>query len=185
MAGVPIGLFLAARLSWHAPFFAIAATSALLALGAWLTLPPLTEHLKHERKSPAASIVQVLKDSNHQKAFAFSALLMFGGFALMPYITIFVTTNGGFSMAQLPYLCLCGGAATLVTARYIGRLTDSVGKAKMFSSMAVFSILPMLMLSQSAEFAVWCILLVTIALFIGMNGRMVPGMALVVSAANP
>ncbi len=185
VAGVPIGLFLAARFGWHAPFFAIAATSALLALGAWLTLPPLTEHLKQERKSPMASIVQVLKDRNHQKAFGFTALLMFGGFALIPYITIFVTTNGGFSVAQVPYIYLCGGAATLVTARYIGRLTDSVGKAKMFSIMAVFSVVPMLVLSQSAGFAVWGILIVSTMLFIGMNGRMVPGMALVSSAANP
>ncbi|HYW57346.1 MAG TPA: MFS transporter [Polaromonas sp.] len=185
VAGVPIGLFLAARLGWHAPFYAIAATSGLLALGAWLTLPPLTEHLKHERKSAIGSIAQVLRDKNHLKAFAFSALLMFGGFALIPYITIFVTTNGGFSATQVPYLYLCGGAATLVTARYIGRFTDSVGKAKMFSIMAVFAIVPMLLLTQSAGFGMWGILLVSTTLFIGLNGRMVPGMALVSSAADP
>jgi predicted MFS family arabinose efflux permease len=115
----------------------------------------------------------------------FTALLMFGGFAMIPYITIFITANGGFTVQQVPYLYLCGGAATLVTARFIGRLSDSVGKAKMFSYMAIAAVIPMLLLSQSAGFGVWGILLVTTALFIGMNGRMVPGMALVASAANP
>lgn len=185
VAGVPLSLFLAAQFGWHAPFFAIAATCGVLALGAWLTLPALAGHLEHPRSSPIAGIVQVLRDTNHLKAFVFTALLMFGGFAIIPYITIFITANGGFTAGQVPYLYLCGGAATLVTARFIGRLTDSVGKARMFSVMAVLALAPMLLLSQSAGFGVWGILAVTTALFIGMNGRMVPGMALVASAANP
>ncbi len=157
----------------------------MLALGAWLTLPALAGHLEHQRNSPIAGIVLVLRDTNHRKAFAFTALLMFGGFAIIPYITIFITANGGFTARQVPYLYLCGGAATLVTARFIGRLSDSVGKARMFSVMAILALAPMLLLSQSAGFGVWGILVVTTALFIGMNGRMVPGMALVASAANP
>ncbi|MDP1740769.1 MAG: MFS transporter [Polaromonas sp.] len=185
VAGVPLSLFLAAHFGWHAPFFAIAGVSAVLALGAWVTLPPLTGHLQQKRRSPLGGIVQVLRDNNHLKAFLFSALLMFSGFTVIPYITIFITVNGGFTVQQVPYLYLCGGAATLVTARYIGRLSDSVGKVRVFSYMAMAAAVPMLVLSQSAGFGVWGILLVTTALFIGMNGRMVPGMALVASAANP
>ncbi|NQW94305.1 MAG: MFS transporter, partial [Polaromonas sp.] len=54
VAGVPTGLILAAHFNWHMPFFAIAGVSALLAMGAWVTLPPLAEHLQTPRSSPLA-----------------------------------------------------------------------------------------------------------------------------------
>ena len=184
-AGVPIGLFLAAHFSWHTPFFVIAAVCGVLALGAWVTLPPLAGHLQHQRGSPLASIVEVLKDTNHQKAFLFTALMMVAGFTVIPYITIYTTTNGGLTVQQVPYVYLLGGAATLVTTRWVGRLTDSVGKAKMFSIMSVFAMLSVVLVTLSAPLGLWGILMVTTIMFIGINGRMVPGMALVASTASP
>jgi predicted MFS family arabinose efflux permease len=185
VAGVPLGLFLAANFNWHTPFFAIAAVCLLLAVGAWVTLPPLADHLQNRRSSPWSNIAQVLADANHQKAFAFTALMMIAGFTVIPYITIYTTTNGGLTVQQVPYVYLLGGAATLVTSRWIGRLTDSVGKAKMFVIAAVFAMVSVVLVTLSASLGLWGILLMTTIMFIGMNGRMVPGMALVTSAANP
>ena len=185
VAGVPAGLFLAAQFDWHTPFFVIAGLSLLLAVGAWVTLPALADHLQHQRSSPLSNIMQVLKDTNHQKAFAFTALMMIAGFTVIPYITIYTTINGGLTVQQLPYVYLLGGAATLFTARWIGRLTDSVGKAKMFKITAVFAMLTIWLVTTSASFGLWGILGVTTLMFIGMNGRMIPGMALATSAANP
>ena len=185
VAGVPAGLFLAAQFNWHTPFFVLAAVSLALTAGAWVTLPPLADHLKHQRSSPLASIVEVLRDANHQKAFAFTALMMIAGFTVIPYITIYTTTNGGLTVEQLPYVYLLGGAATLVTARWVGKLTDSVGKAKMFKFTAVFAMLSIWLVTLCAPLGLWGILLVTTLMFIGMNGRMIPGMAVATSAANP
>ena len=185
VAGVPTGLFLAAHFNWHTPFFAIAGVCALLAMGAWVTLPPLAEHLQAPRSSPLTNIVEVLVDANHQKALAFTALMMIAGFTVIPYITIYTTTNGGLTMQQVPYVYLLGGAATLFTSRWIGRLTDSVGKAKMFSITAACAALSIALVTLCASFGLWGILLVTTIMFIGMNGRMVPGMAVATSAANP
>lgn len=185
VAGVPGSLFLAAHFGWHAPFFAIAAVCAVLALGAWVTLPPLAGHLQSEPQSPFANIITVLKDRNHQKAFVFTALLIGAGFTLFPYITIFLTANAGFSVQQVPFVYLCGGAVTLVTARWIGRLSDSMGKAKIFRVMAMLTIVPLMLLPQSAPFGLYAVLVVTTCMFVGMNGRNIPGMALVTSAANP
>ena len=185
VAGVPAGLFLAAQFNWHTPFFVLAAVSLALTAGAWVTLPPLADHLQHQRSSPLASIVEVLRDANHQKAFAFTALMMIAGFTVIPYITIYTTTNGGLTVEQLPYVYLLGGAATLVTARWVGKLTDSVGKAKMFRFTAVFAMLSIWLVTLCAPLGLWGILLVTTLMFIGMNGRMIPGMAVATSAANP
>lgn len=185
VAGVPTGLFLASQFSWHTPFFVIATVCVLLAIGAWVTLPPLADHLTHQHLSPLLNITQVLKDPNHQKAFALTALMMIAGFTVIPYITIYTTTNGGLTVHQVPYVYLLGGAATLFTSRLIGRLTDSVGKAKMFRITAVFAMLTIWLVTTSAAFGLWGILLVTTLMFVGMNGRMIPGMALASSAANP
>ena len=185
VAGVPGSLFLAAHFGWHAPFFVIALTCAGLALGAWVTLPPLAGHLQGDRQSSLSNIVTVLQDRNHQKAFVFTALLMGAGFTLFPYMTIYLTANAGFSVQQVPFVYLCGGAATLFTARWIGRLSDSVGKAKMFTIMALLTIVPLILVAQSAPFGLYGVLVVTTCMFICMNGRMLPGMALVTSAANP
>ena len=111
--------------------------------------------------------------------------MMIAAFTVIPYITIYTTVNGGLTMQQIPYVYLLGGAATLFTARWIGKLTDSVGKAKMFKITAVFAMLSIGLVSLSASFGLWGILLVTTIMFIGMNGRMIPGMAIATSAANP
>lgn len=136
-AGVRIGLFLAAYFNWHTAFFVIAALCAVLAVGAWVTLPPLAGHLQHQSNSPLPSIVKVLKDTNHQKAFLLAVLMMAAGFTVIPYISIYTTINGGLTVQQVPYVYLLGGAARLLTTRWVGRLTDSKDKAKEFSIMSV------------------------------------------------
>jgi predicted MFS family arabinose efflux permease len=186
VAGVPLGLFLAAHFSWHAPFFGIAALVGLLAAGAYVTLPPLVDHLKVADKPSAwSAIKQVLADPNHLKAFAFSGLLMFAGFTVIPFITIYLQTNVGWQTEQVPYVYLCGGLVTLVTARMIGVLTDRKGKVFMFSLMAVLVIFPMVATTLTEGLPMWAVLLVSTAFFACMSGRMIPGMAIITSAANP
>lgn len=186
VAGVPLGLFLAAHFSWHAPFFGIAALVGVLAAGASITLPPLTDHLKTEFKPSAwRGIGQVLADPNHLKAFAFSGLLMFAGFTVIPFITIYLQANVGWRTDQVPYVYLCGGLVTLVTARMIGILSDRKGKVFMFRLMAVLVIIPMVASTLTEGWPMWAVLLVSTAFFACMSGRMIPGMAIITSAANP
>ena len=186
VAGVPIGLFLAAHFSWHAPFFGIAAMVGLLAIGASLTLPRLRDHLTAAGQSSAmGNIRRVLTDSNHLKAFAFSGLLMSAGFTVIPFITIYLQTNVGWRVDQVPYVYLCGGLVTLVTARWIGVLTDRKGKVVMFRLMALLVVVPMVLTTMTAGLPVWAVLIVSTSFFACMSGRMIPGMAIVTSAANP
>jgi predicted MFS family arabinose efflux permease len=186
VAGVPIGLFLAAHMGWHAPFIAIAAVCAVLAVIAARTMPSLSGHLlMKNRPSPIAGILQVLRDPNHQKAFGFSTLLMFAGFTMIPYITIYTTTNAGLTDQQVPYIYLCGGAATLVTARIVGRLTDKLGKVVMFRRVALATMVPMFLLTVAAGLPLWGILTLSTLFFVCMSGRMIPGMAIITSTADP
>jgi predicted MFS family arabinose efflux permease len=184
--GVPAGLLLASHLNWQAPFIGIALLSGLLATAAAFTLPPLRQHLNTQgRPSVWRGIGMVLSDANHLRAYVFSALMMFTGFTVIPYLTIYMQANVGVTDAQLPYIYLCGGLATLVTARLFGRLSDRLGKARVFSWLAAAVIVPLLVTTLLPPVPFWLMVVVSTTLFIFMSGRMIPGMALLTSAADP
>jgi predicted MFS family arabinose efflux permease len=186
VAGVPLGLFLAAHFNWHAPFVGIAALVGLLALGAWQTLPRLDAHLHHpERVSVWRGIGQVLAEPNHLKAFAVSGLMMFAAFTVIPYITIYLQSNAGMQASEVPWIYLCGGVATLLSARYFGRLTDRVGKVQMFQRLALAVTVPLMATTLSQGLPLWGLLVISTLLFTVMSGRMIPGMAMISSAALP
>ncbi|MEY3613838.1 MAG: Purine efflux pump PbuE [Pseudomonadota bacterium] len=186
VAGVPLGLFLAAHFNWHAPFVGIAALVGLLALGAWQTLPKLDAHLHHpERVSVWRGIGQVLAESNHLKAFAVSGLMMFAAFTVIPYITIYLQSNAGMQAAQVPWIYLCGGVSTLLSARYFGRLTDRVGKVRMFQRLALAVTVPLMATTLSQGLPLWGLLAISTLFFTLMSGRMIPGMAMISSAVEP
>ena len=186
VAGVPLGLFLAAHFNWHAPFVGIAALVGLLALAAWQTLPQLDAHLHHpERVSVWRGIGQVLAEPNHLKAFAVSGLMMFAAFTVIPYITIYLQSNAGMQAAEVPWIYLSGGLATLLSARYFGRLTDRVGKVRMFQRLALAVTVPLMATTLSQGLPLWGLLAISTLLFTVMSGRMIPGMAMISSAVEP
>ena len=186
VAGVPIGLFMAAHLGWHAPFLGIALLCLLLMIFAALTLPVLNAHLaQHASISTWQRIYSTVSDRNHQRAFVFSGLLTFAGFTVIPYITIYMQANVGLRPDEIPYIYLAGGVATLVSARLIGRLTDSVGKFETFSALGIAVVVPMVAITLVPRGPLWVVLCVSTLFFICMSGRMIPGMAILASAGNP
>lgn len=185
VAGVPASLFLAAHFSWHVPFFAIAAMCAALALLAAATLPRLEGHLEASPAGAWAGLARVLAEPNHQKAFALTALMMFGGFTVIPYITLYMTANAGLTAQQIPYIYLCGGLVTLFTARWFGRITDRHGKVWTFRRVALAAIVPIVGVTLVGGLPLAAVLAMTTLMFTCMSGRMIPGMAIVTSAADP
>ena len=186
VAGVPLGLFLAAHFGWHIPFFLIAGVCVLFAVFAYLTLPVMRGHLQaHAAVSAWSRIGEVLRDRNHLRAFVFSALLMFSGFTVIPYITIFMQANVGLRADQVPYVYLCGGVATLITARWFGNLADSWGKFQTFRAIALVFLLPLVGLTLLGNVSLVGALAVSTLFFVCGSGRMIPGMAMLTSAANP
>ena len=186
VAGVPAGLFLATHLGWHWAFFGIALLCALfLGFAAW-SMPLLDTHLSASSDSSAVERIRVvLADANHLRAFAFSSLMMFAGFTVIPYITINLQANVGMRPDQIPYVYLCGGIGTLLTARWIGRLTDLRGKLQTFRIFAIAVVFPLLAMTLMPRVPVPVALIVSTLFFMCMSGRMIPGMAIITSAANP
>jgi predicted MFS family arabinose efflux permease len=186
VAGVPLGLVLANHLGWHATFVAIALLSGVLVVVAIFTMPPLRAHLEAAQgRSAWSGIRQVLADANHLRAFAFSLAMMSAGFVAIPYITLYMRANVGLAADDIPYIYLVGGAATLVSARWVGRLSDRRGKVAVFSALALALGVPLMALTLMPAWPLPVVLVVSTLLFLVMSGRMIPGMAIVASAANP
>jgi predicted MFS family arabinose efflux permease len=186
VAGVPVSLWLASLWGWHVPFFSIAGLSAVLWVLLWKSLPTMGGHLAAGAASSAWQRLQgVILDANHWRAFGLSMLMMLGSFSIIPYITIYTTTNVGLPAEQVPLVYLVGGVATFFTSRWWGRLTDRWGKVNTFRAVALLAALPMMALTYLGPVSLPWLLVVTTAFFVFVSGRMVPGMALLTAAPPP
>jgi predicted MFS family arabinose efflux permease len=186
VAGVPAGLLLANHGGWHSAFVALAVLCAGVGGLATYSLPRLDAHLAQAQGREVFHALQaVLKDANHRRALLLSGTMMFAGFTIIPYITIYNQANHVLLLSEIPYIYLCGGAVTLFTSRWIGVQTDRLGKRVLFQRMMLLSAIPMTLTTVMQPMPLGWVLLVTTSFFVAMNGRMIPGMALLTSAAQP
>lgn len=185
VAGVPLSLFAAAQFGWHAPFIGLAVISAVIAGVAALVLPPLAGHVNAQPPSLLRGMAQVLAERNHQKAFAFTALLMFTSFPIIPYITIYMQANVGVKATEIPLIYLCGGTVTLLSARWIGAWSDRVGKVYAFRRLSLAACVPMMTVTLLGPVPLLLVILNSSLFFLFTSGRSIPGLAILTAAANP
>lgn len=186
VVGVPLSLWLANWLGWRAPFILIAGLSIMSILIGMRILPELRQHLSEEKRShPFSATLEVLRDMNHLRTLLYSALIIFSGFTVIPYITVYAVGNVEIAQHDIPIIYLAGGAATLFSARFIGRLADAHGKVEVYRFVAVAAMLPLVMVTQIGAVPLWAWVACTTAFFVLVSGRMVPAMAIISSAAQP
>lgn len=188
VAGVPLGLFLANRLGWHAPFFLLAGAAAAVGVAAELTLPPMRGHLAHAEQHARSSwrrMREVLTHSNHVRAFTMTFVLMMGAFSVIPFISPYLVANVGLKETDLPFIYLVGGSCTFFSSRKIGQIADFWGKKRTFVSFALLSILPILTLTNLPPVPVPMAIAVTTVFTILISGRFVPLVALLTTAVTP
>lgn len=186
VAGVPLSLWLAGLFHWRAPFVFIVGLVLVFLLVAMRVLPELRHHLSREKRAhPFSDLFAVMRDGNHWRAMTLSALLIFAGFTVIPYITVYAVNNIAIRQQDIAYIYLAGGAATLFTARLIGHFADVRGKVEVYRLVAFSAMLPLLLVTQiqSASLVWW--LLCTTLFFVLVSGRFIPAMAIITSAAQP
>jgi predicted MFS family arabinose efflux permease len=186
VAGVPVGLFLANNLGWHVPFFMLAGTSSVVLVVGYFALPPVRGHLVHERTaSPVRSLLTLITHKNHISAFVFVSAVVVAGFSVIPYLSPFLVANVGLTEANLPYIYLLGGGATVFTSRFFGKLSDRIGKQKAFAWIAGCSVVPILAITNLPRLPLWATLTVTTIFMVLVSGRWVPAMSMVTSSVTP
>ena len=186
VAGVPAGLLFANLWGWHFAFFAIGVMCVAVGVLANYSVPKLDAHVAHAKDQHVLHAMgQVLGEHNQRMALLLSATMMFAAFTIIPYITLYLQNNHVMAPDEIPWLYFFGGVVTLFSGRWVGGLTDRLGKRETFQRAVLFSIIPMFAITLIEPVPLYVVLLVTTALFFAMNARMIPGMALLTSAANP
>jgi predicted MFS family arabinose efflux permease len=186
VAGVPLSLWLASMFHWRAPFVFIVVLVAIFLIIAHRVLPELRHHLSQEKRAhPFIDLFAVMGDGNHWRAMTLSAMIIFSGFTVIPYITVYAVNNIGISQHDIAYIYLVGGAATLFTARAIGHWADAAGKVQVYRIVAFCAMLPILLVTQVAHASLGMFLVFTTLFFVLVSGRFIPAMAIITSAAQP
>lgn len=185
VAGVPLGLFVAAHYSWHTPFTVLAVMCLLVLALAWQLVPPVRGHLTRAPEGFWQSYRALLSVASHWWAFATAALVMFAGFMVIPYIAPSLIANVGLSQTELPYIYLVGGAVTLLTRPMIGRLTDRFRHAYVLLATTLASFIPVILVTQTLPLGLTWQLIMAALFFIFVSGRFIPCSALVTASCVP
>jgi len=184
IAGVPLGLFISNHYSWQTPFsFLVYSGIAVLAI-AYKVVPGVRGHLNQPRVNFFRSYVELFSVSNHWWAFITSGLVMFGGFMVIPYIAPTMVANTGMTDHQLPYLYLFGGAATLITRPWIGRMTDKHQHWKVLAFITLCSFLPIILVTQTLQASFGWQLVFSTLFFVFVSGRFIPASALITASCQ-
>jgi MFS transporter, DHA1 family, inner membrane transport protein len=186
--GVPGGLYLAGHYAWHTPFIALAGLCAFVFAAAFFILPNFTEHIAGvDRSQTAIGILkEIFSDANKRWALLLASLLIMSHFSIIPFITDFCVNNLGFDFkSTVPFVYVVGGLLTVVNSPIIGRLSDKIGRYKVFSVLTVLSFIPLLCLPNLASNSVAILLLVCATFFVFSGSRMILMSAQVTSVVEP
>ena len=183
--GVPFGLFLANKFSWHAPFVFLGIIGLFIQFAIWKVIPPVNAHLGGVKESPLALLRHVAKNKHQIFALSLIPVLMLGHFTIIPFLSPYMVSNVGFTNDQLTYIYLFGGLCTIFTSPIIGRVVDRTGGIPIFSIFAILALIPVWLITHMGPTPIPMVLLVTTSFFIIGGGRMVPATAIVTSAIEP
>jgi predicted MFS family arabinose efflux permease len=185
--GVPMGLFLASLSDWHTPFYILTGLSVLSLGMIFRYIPNITEHLKNDlvRPNPMVVIRRVTSNSNQMLAITLSVLMMFGQFMIIPFLSAYMVANVGFSEMQLTYIYMAGGAFTIFTSPWVGKLSDKYGKLKIFTIFMVLNVIPIAIITNLGVTPIPFVLMVSTMFFVTSNGRYVPAAAIITGTARP
>ncbi|MEN9355659.1 MAG: hypothetical protein RL318_2984 [Fibrobacterota bacterium] len=177
--GIPVGLFLANHLGWHAPFLLIVGIGAAVGVVIALKLKPLTGHLEAStHRHPLRHLLLTASNPRHLIGFSATMLLATGGFMLMPFGSAFSVHNLGIPLTQLPLVYMITGVVALIAGPLLGRLSDRIGKYPM---LCISTVLCCFLVAWYTHFGItplWLVIVANCLLFVTISGRMISSMAL-------
>ncbi|MBB1140083.1 MFS transporter [Myroides sp. WP-1] len=177
--GIPIGLYIANKWVWEAPFFLIVALSIVIALLIFLYLHPVNAHLQLQQDhKPLTHLWNTLKNKEYRIGFVATTFLSVGGFMMMPFGTIFAVNNLGVHPDQLPLLFMVSGVTSLLFMPFIGKLSDKMNKYVLFSIASIWLMLVCVVYTNMAQIPLWLVMVINVLMMFGIMSRMVPSSAL-------
>ncbi len=177
--GIPIGLYLATRFDWHAPFLMIVTVAAPVGIVIFLKLKPVTAHL-HGRQDKNAFVHLWHTASNpfYLRGFMATVLLATGGFMIMPFSSAFLVNNILIPETRLSLIFFVTGLVSIVTGPLLGKLSDRLGKYRLFVFGSLLSMLMVFVYTNLGPNPIWVIILTNTILWVGISSRMISSSAL-------
>lgn len=183
--GLPIGLMLANRFGWHAPFWMIAGAGSVMGVIMFLKLKPVDKHLHLKIDTNAIHhLWKTISRPDYAKAFFATTLLATGGFMLMPFGSAYSIHNLGITMDQLPLIYLITGAASILFGPLLGKLSDRIGKFNIFCMGTVLAMGMVGIYTHLGVTPLWQLILLNVILFVGLTGRMISSSALLTAVPD-
>src|SRR6187399_2728607 len=178
--GIPISLYIANHWSWQTPFLMIVGLATIIWLAVMMKLRPVTKHLElRSEKTAITHLWHTLKQRKYRTGFLLTALLSLGGFMMMPWGSAFAVNNLHVSYEQLPLLFMASGIAALIVMPLIGKLSDKIDKAKLFTVAALSMMVIIVIYTNLTPVPFLLIITLNILMMTAIMSRIVPAMALV------
>jgi predicted MFS family arabinose efflux permease len=178
--GLPLGVLLSSRWGWHAPFVMILAIGAPVGLVIAARLQPVVEHLKlPSTRDPVRHLVATVSQGRYVGTFLATTMLATGGFMLMPFGSTFAVNNLGIPFAKLHWVYMSTGAVTLVAGPLLGKLSDVIGKYKLFVIGSVAGAPIVAVYCNLGATPLATVIVINAVLFIAITCRMISASALI------
>lgn len=187
IAGVPLGLFLANKFSWHAPFIFLVGISILIFFMIIAFVPVLKNHIqkKELHTNPFQVITNISQNSNQLLMLLLMCFLMLGQFTVILFISKYMVANIGFTEDQLFYIYLIGGIVSLITAPLVGKLSDRYGRKRIFTIFCFATLVPLFLITNLPVVPIYIALCVSALFFITLTGRSIPASTMATSVVLP
>ena len=182
--GVPFGLFLAQRFRWETPFFLLVGIALAVEALLLVSLPHVRGHLAGGPPESWANFLSLLSDGNAWRALLLVVSLVFGHFTIIPFLSPHLVFNLKLPERHLALVYVLGGLLTLMTSPYIGRLSDRLGRAKVFTAVVCVATVIIGLLTHAGPLPVPATILMTGLFFVFASGRYVPAQAVLTSAVS-
>lgn len=184
--GIPLGLYLGLTWNWHMPFIFIVSLSFVIWFGILFLMPSMSGHIDPKSNYKALSIFKnVSNNKNQLRALLYTCTILFGQYAIIPYLADYVEHNIGFEKTELVWMYFFGGAITFISNPFIGFLSDRFGQLPIFLIIMLLSCIPIIIITSMGENPMPLVLITTTSFFVFAGGRNIPGTALVLSTAAP
>lgn len=178
--GLPLGLYLANRLGWHAPFFLIVGVGLFAGIAIAFGLRPVTGHLQAggARQNPFAHLAKTAVRPNYVVGFTATMLLATGGFMLMPFGTTYLVNNVHIGMKSLPTIYLITGLSSIVFGPLLGKAADTYGRYLVFTGGSIIVIVMVVYYTRLGVTPLWWVIVLNVVLFAGITARLISSFAM-------
>jgi predicted MFS family arabinose efflux permease len=178
--GLPIGLYLANKFAWHAPFWMIVIVGILPGIIIALKMRPVNAHLALQNdRSAFEHMGKTVSNKSYLLAFLTTTLLATGGFMLMPFGSDFSIRNLGIKQDDLPILYGISGVFSFVFGPLTGYLGDKLGKYNVFIGGSILTMIMVAIYTNLSVTPLSLVICINVLMFAGVLARMATSTALI------